>query len=376
MTNLQFRKTLLEKLCQSEIPSLNGLRALAVLTVIAHHNGLLLFGLSASHGVMLFFVLSGFLITWLLLKEYDRYDTVSFFNFYIRRSLRIFPAFYLYWGIVVCATVVSHKHTVAWGHAVSALFYYNNYYYAFSEHTIGYLQHAWSLAVEEQFYLIWPGLFLLLVRSRTSAIWLLTSLLPLLWVYRIILVTLEVPDRYLYRAFETRADQLFVGCLLAFILHEGLFIGLWKRLCHWGSLLAVVACLEVSLALSYLVTFPYKTIVGFALEPLLMAILLVQTIALRPAVLNWSPVQYLGRISYGMYLYHELGSSVAHRILGEESGRYLLTLTAYGLTVLFASLSYHFIETKFLALKRQLQRPQVIPERGTYFSAPSLSISP
>lgn len=115
------------KLTQSHIPALDGLRALAVFLVIVAHFGFVM--VPGAHGVMIFFVLSGFLITWLLLKENERYGAVSLAAFYKRRTLRIFPAFYVYWVLMI-ALLVGTGRAVPWPHAWSALFYTSNYYSA------------------------------------------------------------------------------------------------------------------------------------------------------------------------------------------------------------------------------------------------------
>jgi peptidoglycan/LPS O-acetylase OafA/YrhL len=112
------------KLSHSHIPALDGLRAVAVFLVIVAHFGFVM--VPGTHSVMIFFVLSGFLITWLLLKENERYGAVSLAAFYKRRTLRIFPAFYAYWMLMI-TFLVGTGRAVLWPHAWSALFYTSNY---------------------------------------------------------------------------------------------------------------------------------------------------------------------------------------------------------------------------------------------------------
>ena len=106
----------------------------------------------------MFFVLSGFLITWLLLNEEKRWVNISLKLFYVRRSLRIFPAFYVFWFLVVGTGVIMGKRLAA-GQAVSSLFYLTNYYQVLFGDPDTALSHTWSLAIEEQFYLLWPLAF-------------------------------------------------------------------------------------------------------------------------------------------------------------------------------------------------------------------------
>ncbi len=108
-------------------------------------------------GVMMFFVLSGFLITWLLLIEGDKNGKISLTKFYMRRTLRIFPAFYFFWFCGISIYILRGHHIV-WPEALSAFFYLSNYYYGIplGEADGSLFSHTWSLCVEEQFYLLWP----------------------------------------------------------------------------------------------------------------------------------------------------------------------------------------------------------------------------
>ena len=145
------------------IPALDALRAASALLVILYHCGVPY--IPASLGVTVFFVISGFLITWILLKEYDQRGTISLRNFYGRRSFRIFPAFYVFWAIMIAATLFRHAH-VLWGQALSSFFYVCNYYQGTHGYPSSAFSRTWSLAVEEQFYLLWPLLFRTFARNQ------------------------------------------------------------------------------------------------------------------------------------------------------------------------------------------------------------------
>jgi len=144
---------LVNGLKQSHLPSLDGLRAIAALLVVFMHAGLS--WCPGGLGVLAFFVLSGFLITWLLLKEEERFGRISMKLFYIRRSLRIFPAFYVYWLLLIGSLLFFQKR-ILWGQALSSFFYVNNYYQAILGDPNTGFSHTWSLGIEEQFYLLWP----------------------------------------------------------------------------------------------------------------------------------------------------------------------------------------------------------------------------
>jgi len=148
------------KLNRKHLPSLDGLRGIAALLVVFYHFGIE-FGFHPPPGylgVLIFFVLSGFLITWLLLKESSATGTVSLSGFYLRRSLRIFPAFYGFWLFSIGVRILGHR-TIAWGAAIASFFYVSNYYYSLVPGADTFMLHTWSLANEEQFYLLWPWVF-------------------------------------------------------------------------------------------------------------------------------------------------------------------------------------------------------------------------
>lgn len=148
-----------------------------------------------------FFVLSGFLITWLLLKENEKSGTVSLSGFYMRRVLRIFPAFYCYWTLLIILLLLKHQ-VIPWPHAWSSVFYTSNYYIALNGDPENGFSHTWSLAIEEQFYLLWPLAFLLWRRNLARLTGHLVCIIGAVWLYRALLVfLLKVDQAYIYAAF-------------------------------------------------------------------------------------------------------------------------------------------------------------------------------
>ena len=131
---------------RSELPSIDGLRTVAVFLVVFYHLG---FQVNGGLGVLIFFVISGFLITWLLLKEESRWGAVSLRLFYLRRTLRIFPAFYVYWLFVVLGFSLL-RQPVDMPQAIASLFYVNNCYQAVVGDPNTPLSHSWNLGIEEQ----------------------------------------------------------------------------------------------------------------------------------------------------------------------------------------------------------------------------------
>jgi peptidoglycan/LPS O-acetylase OafA/YrhL len=348
-------------LSQSHLPSLDGLRAVAALAVVFYHYGF--DWAPGGLGVLAFFVLSGFLITWLLLKEEERFGAISLKLFYMRRSLRIFPAFYAYWLLLVGALILFHKRLIG-GQTLASFFYFNNYYQALHGDPNTGLSHTWSLAIEEQFYLLWPLLFLLLRRNRHRIVFLLAAIATV-WAWREALVfVIHRNQGYIYEAFDTRADHLMIGCLLAIVLREGALregstTWLWERLVVLPLLLWVtLALLALSTALNVRFGTNYRDTVGFVIDPILIAVLIVQAIAWPQTgfarLLNCAPMRYLGTISYSIYLYQQMLIDPSKKFA--EHWPALSLPLSVAAVLLAASASYWIVERPFLRLKNSFER--------------------
>ncbi len=342
-----------------QLPTLDGLRAIAAFLVVFYHFGSP--AIPGGLGVLAFFVLSGFLITWLLLEEHERHGSVSLKHFYIRRTLRIFPAFYVYWLLIVARTAYTGK--IVWPQAISSFFYVNNYYQAlYGDPNTG-LSHTWSLGVEEQFYLIWPLAFLFLLRlPRPTAIRVLIATIGLFWLYRAFLILIvHVNQGYLYEAFDARADHLLAGCLLAFVLRQGAFSRLWQILTSsviWSLL--TVGALVLSSFLAFRGGTDYRDTTGFFVDPILVALLIPQLMAFRDSPfwrwISWPAVKYLGSISYSVYLYQQLTPGLVEKLLPRQPHGLQVAANCVAV-ILAASVSYYAIERPFVKLKDRFRLP-------------------
>lgn len=344
-------------LAKEHLPSLDGVRAIAAFLVVFFHAGLPLPG---SLGVLAFFVLSGFLITWLLLREEERYGAVSLKQFYVRRSLRIFPAFYVYWLVVVGTLLLLHKRLVI-AQAICSFFYLNDYYQAiFGDPNTG-LSHTWSLGVEEQFYLIWPVVFILLGANRRRIRFLAWAIAATVAYRETLVFVFRLHQGYTYEAFDARADHLMIGCLLAVVLRERAALGVWQRICVSPVLVWVtVALLCVSGALTVAYGANYRDTLGSVADPILVAILLVQTITWPAegvgAALNWRWMRYLGAISYSIYLYQQIVVGEMEKVARPWPWLRLPVIVAG--VIAAASFSYWVVERPALSLRGRFGRPR------------------
>ncbi|MFE1079655.1 acyltransferase family protein [Nocardiopsis alba] len=296
-------------------PEVQGLRALAVMLVLVYHlsPGLIPGGYV---GVDVFFVISGFLITSLLLREVERNGRVSLSGFYVRRVRRLLPAatvVLLVTGAVSLVVLpVTRLGDTAWQLAASA-FYVENLYLA--DQALDYLaaetppspvQHFWSLSVEEQFYLVWPLLFLLwgLAARRWRAgtgtlVTVLASVFVVSLVHSILATASDAPSAY-FMPF-TRAWELATGGLLAVLMARGSLPNAVRLPLGWIGLAAIVAS-----ALLYDSGTPFP---GYtALLPVLGSAAVIA--AERPSgpaasrLLSTGPARFLGDVSYALYLWH------------------------------------------------------------------------
>ncbi|MGA7697761.1 MAG: acyltransferase [Candidatus Sulfotelmatobacter sp.] len=376
MTKDALFPTLESRLSEGKIPALDGVRAVAIsLVVILHFHFHVLRDWDESFGhtgVTLFFVLSGFLITWLLIKEDDRTGEISLWNFYVRRLLRIFPGFYCFWAVYVGLAALAHKH-IAWGNCIAALFYVNNYYWPLRGGGEGAMLLTWSLGVEEQFYVVWPAIFRRFRGRRDSVVHVLAALCLIVLLHRILLLYLwHAPRLYLYTAFDTRMDSLAMGCLLAISIRTGKAMRFVQLVCaHWSLSGVTFALFALSMAVPSLARdSPYWCVWGTSVESFLSATLIVQMVVLGDRLpwmwINWKWVRFIGTISYSLYLYNAIGPDlVDHSPLAHTLLRAPVSLVA---SILLACGSYYIVERPFLRLKSryEVRSKARVPEDGNH----------
>jgi peptidoglycan/LPS O-acetylase OafA/YrhL len=318
------------------IPSLDGLRAVSVMLVILghlemrKHISLPFFGDYANLGVRVFFVLSGYLITNLLLREQERTATISLGNFYLRRAYRIFPAAAVYLAIISLV----FWHEMHWYYIGAAALYVVNMV-SFSHLTIG---HLWSLGIEEQFYLVWPFVLKRWYRYRTG---ILVGVMLGTPVFRLILYALHVKNGVL-GSLPAFADQLAIGCLLAIFA---------PQLPKISGYLALAMLAVMFLVPRFAADAPPRTLLMlFLLHPMLhisIAGVVLHVIQVPYRILNWAPISWLGKISYSLYLWQQVFCFNRNLHYG-----YALILPSLAC----ACLSYYLVEQPILRLREKRAR--------------------
>jgi peptidoglycan/LPS O-acetylase OafA/YrhL len=334
-------------------------RFLAIVAVVWHHTEDGVAWLPASSrgflGVDFFFVISGFLIVTLLLRERARNGSISLRQFYLRRSLRIFPIYYGLIGVVAALVLVKPGAAIArnfWETLPFQLFYLSN----FIDSTGLILFFTWSLSTEEQFYLIWPPV------ERWGRRIAIPLLLGVIVVNQ--LVNFGFLDGFLGNGKQRSITQITftpicLGVLLAHLLHDRRWFG---RLAGWfGGRWASMALL---VALCLACNLPNPDLSGWPrlLIQVLMTLLLSSCVIREDSVLNrllsFRIIRRIGVISYGMYLYHMFTIYVVRVALDRVNVKFPAALFVLGLllTIVVAELSYRFYEMPFLRLKDRLGR--------------------
>jgi peptidoglycan/LPS O-acetylase OafA/YrhL len=337
-------------------PSLDALRALSILGVVAFHCELPLPGLLGDHGflgVTLFFVISGFLITTLLLREQEDTGGISLRNFYTRRTLRIFPLYYAVLLAFCAATAVFDRRSpeghIFWRHLPFFIFYMNNWVIEIGAARVIFA-FTWSLATEEQFYLFWP--FVMSYARRAAALGVITLLLVATYALRALIwghwLDLGVVGN---RVATSVAPGICLGCILAFALddprgHAVVARALGGRAAPLAALLAVLVV--SALSVGDWVLLPMVALVA--------SVVIVPDHVLRP-VFESALVRQIGRVSYGMYLLFTLVINVGKRVLHLESPWSLFAWTLPA-TLAVASVVFRYYETPFLALKKRFSPPR------------------
>ncbi len=341
------------------VPTLDSLRALAVALVFAWHLTSRPFAIFQSHaagwlGVDVFFVLSGFLITCLLVDELTLTGEIRLKKFWARRVLRIFPAYYT----LLLVVVLVHGSSAVPGVLVSAA-YLADIWAAHWPTTLSqyHLTHGWSLSIEEQFYLLWPPVLLLAGASRALRVC-LAALVGVLGWRAVNVLALDATADVLYNRPDVRFDAILVGCTVGV---------LWMRPAgrRWFERVLASRKTALGIALAFLVglwALPVPWSTGGTRVALWLVLLpafhwasafvvLALTVHARTAwaqPLRHPLLSHLGRMSYSIYLWHV---PIIGWCAAAIDNRYVVDAVAIVLSLLAAEASHRFVEQPFLKLK-------------------------
>lgn len=362
-------------------PNLNGLRFIAAFVVIIHHLEQLLFiyGLNnhwdspvikaiGGLGVELFFVLSGFLITFLLLAEENNTKTISIKDFYIRRILRIWPLYYL---IIILAFFVLPQfdffNLPKYNDQVNAKFsmslilfvvFLPNLLLNGYGIVVPYASQSWSVGVEEQFYLIWP-LIMKLFRNKLLALlsvivfYLLIQYFAFRFIKHFFFGNTKME---LFRVFwnSFHIQCMAIGGIFSYLLFKKHFI--YKLLCN--NYIFYFAIISLLLLIAYNIILPYF---NRELYAIIFGIIILNLASAKSKgfFLENKIMNYLGKISYGLYMYHVIAIVICVKVFSYFNILHFhltLLLSCLIITILFSSFSYKYIEKRFIILKTRYSK--------------------
>ena len=340
------------------IPGLDGIRAIAVLIVIIAHFGLTNL-IPGGFGVTVFFFISGFLITRLLLAEARTKGKIHLKDFYIRRIVRLYPA-------LIFMVVGSTALYLILGQGgpkplefTAALGYFTNIYQvavrAGGELPFMPWTHLWSLAVEEHFYLIFPLLMVVFGVFKRRLIWALLGLLALVPLWRLFTYstfeTLPVID-YNYMMTDARIDSIVWGCLLSVLLDKDIREGLIQKLIGWLPIFGAGAVLLLCFALR---DESFRYIWRYSLQGAALFVFVLNLYFFRPVrwslgILELWPLVWMGRLSYPLYLWHFPVLDLSHRFM--EPGLAQVSVAIVG-SLGISIFSFFLVEKPFMALRKR-----------------------
>jgi len=358
------------------IPSLDGLRALSILLVVAVHS---LQHRSLTHrvpavffvlgngalGVEIFFVLSGYLITLLLLRERERRGAISLRSFYVRRGFRILPPLYLYIACMGVLAAWGHLPGMNWRELITALTFTRNYVPGMG---LWALEHLWTLCIEEQFYLLWPALLLWLLSRRNDAAGrgaaakLALAVIVVEPIVRVLCYRF-LPGLHSPGMFHMRADGLMFGALGALLQGEPRFERIYRRWTGWRvtEWLLPALLFFVSGALGLRFGNYWTMPAGLTLDGLLILLWMLWLVrnprSWTGRVMNQPAVMWLGRLSYSLYIWQTFFLHHDNITVFGREGWFNTAPGAWLCLLAVAALSYYAVEQPALRLRdRVLQR--------------------
>ena len=356
--------------------SLDGLRCLCIVMVLWHHSPI--FASLEDHprilgrgfaGVDFFFVLSGFLITTLLLREHAKTGAISLRGFYWRRILRIVPVYFLVVSVMAFYWIGVKGQT----EYLRTLPYYYGFLSNYLQFDMPLLTPTWSLAVEEQYYLLWPLMLVLLpgrVAWRLGLAGVLVIVLALVGLGILPAITLAPPtDISSFNLPALSFLALLLGSLLAIFLHTHRgFEALFAIVGHRGA----TPVLLVGLGMVFHFTpghfYSWPSILAYLFMAAIIASLVVREDGMLAPVLKWGPIARVGAISYGLYLWHtpvrELVVILLEPIgISRTENALLVSVVFVAASIAMAEVSFRYFESWFLRLKDRRSQPDLVADR-------------
>lgn len=344
-----------------QVPFLDGFRAYAILLVIFGHL-FKTYVVFAQLGVTLFFFVSGFLITKLLIAEFNSSQTISLRKFYFRRFLRLYPAL-IFMLTITSIIVVSYGYKIIVPELMAGLFYYTNYYRIYFFVSLPAENYPspgllWSLAVEEHFYVVFPVLFILMFSWNNKRFTYLIYLLLILFIFiRLYTFTTTIEttlmERKIYMLTHCRGDSILFGCLSAILLYRS-DAQWYKNILRSKYTFFVGVFLLLSTQLipgAFFQSVLKFTFQGVSFGLMIPTFLYYNGKNLLLRMLDNQPAIIIGKLSYSLYLFHWVALAFCNLYFPEKSHNWYIMFGI--MATLLSLISYYFVERPFLQLRKR-----------------------
>jgi peptidoglycan/LPS O-acetylase OafA/YrhL len=358
----------------TRIPSLDGLRALSIFLVMAlhtvqrysvsHHVSLVWYAVfNGETGVFIFFEISGFLITSLLLQEHEKRGSISLRGFYLRRAFRILPPLYLYIGVIVLLGLAG-RILLTHIDIVSALFFFHNIK---ATAVMWSLEHLWSISAEEQFYLVWPFILVYCLRRPGHAGRVAASVIPCIIILispalRVLLARSANPEIHHLGISFFKFDFIMFGCLVALLQHTSRFERIYQFAVRRWWLAPTVIAICSALTARYANYFELP--IGYTINAAAIAVFLLwctrNPSSATGRILNWKPIVQIGVLSYSIYIWQTLFLHPNNPQVFAPLGRFGIWISTFPgnwpAILVAACLSYYVIEQPALRARVRIIR--------------------
>ena len=362
------------------VPALDGLRAISIILVYLSHvfyySGITTATIiPGGFGVTIFFFISGFLITRLLVAELISNSKIDLKGFYIRRLLRLYPPL-LCMLIIMTSFLVIAQNIFPWKELLAALFYYENYFITFHnmpDKLFDYYGILWSLAVEEHFYIFYPLVLILFGKKPKVLLPVIIALTILPLAFRFYATTKFAAGpfqfAYTYQLSHTRYDSILFGCISALVLDrfKNVYLRITSNKLVFAGGLALIFFSLLFRSDAFRNSFRY-TVQGIGLFILIPPVLYTLSYSFINKLLSTRSMVYIGKLSYSFYLYHfVLIVVMMHYPLPSKA---LYVVVNFGASVVLSLLSYNYIEQPFFRLRKKFGsriQEEVLPAEQSSF---------
>lgn len=344
------------------VPFLDGFRGYAILLVIFGHFYRDLIKI-AQFGVTLFFFVSGFLITKLLIFEYNKAKKINIKEFYLRRIFRLYPAL-VFMLIVCCVMIYTYGYPIIFTDIIAGLFYFTNYYLVYFSPILPANNYPlvsgilWSLSVEEHFYFLFPFLFIVLFSERNKKfLYFLCVLLIAFLGIRILTIAgssdVTKVAKEIYFTTHCRADSILYGCLSSLLIYRynsTWYINALSHRSYWFLGIILLLSIEIFPSIYFQKTLKYS-LQGIGFSLIIPAFLFSFKQGILRKLVENKLIIFIGKLSYSLYLFHWVARAMTNLYFTEKNVYwYLFGISA---TLILSLVSFYFVEKPFLRVRRK-----------------------